>query len=85
MVPFLHSGHCNQVFTLEIGWPMSTLNERQLASEVGELSEPILAFTSLKNNDARFSKRSGCQLRHVSVFRVSNLCPRVARSLVKMR
>jgi hypothetical protein len=27
---------------------MSTLNERQLPSEVGELSEPILAFTSLK-------------------------------------
>jgi MFS superfamily sulfate permease-like transporter len=45
MVPFLHSGHCNSAVTLRISWIMSTLNEQQSVCLVGELGEPILAFT----------------------------------------
>ena len=48
MVPFLHSGHCNQHSPLRISLVLSTLNERQLVCQVGELGEPIFAFTRLK-------------------------------------
>ena len=57
MVPFLHSGHCNPAFTARGQRIMSTLNEQQLDSQVGELSEPTRAFTSLKK-ECHLSLRS---------------------------
>ena len=62
MVPFLHSGHCNSVFTARgASWITSTLNGQQLVRQVGELSEPIAKIILRRNQQDSESQESAIQ------------------------